>query len=186
MFSDGALAVFVECVRKPNGCAVGQRTKASIEVIKARIDKLDGDDETAQHIGDRAVRFDVRTKFVAAKKRVTAKKGITFAFEIKILWQPRNLVAVFFHPARKMRRFSSSLFVSKIARYEFFPNSEPSVGGKNHIGKLWLRRHQMDFTIQLRQGRVKAFPLLLGKGCFRTPRTAHPWVDFVLDAIMIW
>ena len=40
VFSNGALAVFVERRRKPNGRAIGQRTKTSIEMVKTRIDKF--------------------------------------------------------------------------------------------------------------------------------------------------
>ncbi len=41
VLADGALAVFVKGRRKPNGRAIGQRTKASIEMVKTRIDKFD-------------------------------------------------------------------------------------------------------------------------------------------------
>ena len=68
MIADGALAVFVERRRKPDRAAIGQRTEAGIEMIKARIDQFDRDDETAQHIRDRAMRLDVGAKFVTAEQ----------------------------------------------------------------------------------------------------------------------
>src|ERR1700719_4729120 len=40
VFANGVLTVFVEGSGKPNGRAVGQRTKTSVEMIKARIDKF--------------------------------------------------------------------------------------------------------------------------------------------------
>jgi hypothetical protein len=41
VIADGALAVFIESGREPNGAATGERTEASVDVIKARIDQLD-------------------------------------------------------------------------------------------------------------------------------------------------
>ena len=35
------LSIFVERLGKPNRAAIGQRTKAGVDVIKARIDQLD-------------------------------------------------------------------------------------------------------------------------------------------------
>ena len=48
MIADGALAIFIEGGGKPKRAAIGQRAKAGIDVIKARIDQLDRDDEAAQ------------------------------------------------------------------------------------------------------------------------------------------
>ncbi len=41
MLADCPLAVFIECSRKPDGRAIGQRAKTGIEMLKARIDKFD-------------------------------------------------------------------------------------------------------------------------------------------------
>ena len=41
VFANGVLPVFVECSGTPKGRAVWQRTKTSVEMIKAWIDKFD-------------------------------------------------------------------------------------------------------------------------------------------------
>ena len=140
MFADGALPVFIEGCRKPNRRAIGQRTKAGIEMIKARIDKFDRDNKTTKHLGNGAMRLDIGAKLVPAKKCVAAEESVAFAFEVEIIGQPRDFVAMFFHPARKMRRFAGALFVPEIARNESATDGQPCVGCENHVGKLWLRR----------------------------------------------
>ena len=94
------------------------------------------------------MRLDVGTKLVAAKERVTAEEGIAFAFEVEIIGQPRNVVAVFLHPVREMRRFAGALFVPEIARDKFLSNSQPGVGRENHVGKFRLRCDQMNLALQ--------------------------------------
>ena len=131
------------------------------------------------------MRFNVGAKFVAAKKCVASEERIAFALEIIIVRQPGDLITMLLHPARKMRRFIGAFFVTKIARDEFFPDCETGVRRKNHVGKFRLRRDQLDLAIQFRQGRVQIFPLLLRQRRFRAARAAHPWIDFVLDAVMV-
>src|SRR3984893_2861397 len=59
LLADGALAVFVEGRRKPNGRAIGQRTKTSIEMGTTWIDKFQRDNKATEHLRDRAMRFNV-------------------------------------------------------------------------------------------------------------------------------
>src|SRR5687768_8237055 len=96
VIADGALAIFIERVRKPKCATIGQRAKASIDMIESRIDQLDRDDEAAQEIGDGAMRIDVGAKFVTAKENVATEESVAFAFEIQILRQPHDVVAVLF------------------------------------------------------------------------------------------
>src|SRR3984893_9104379 len=154
-------------------------------MIKARIDKLDRDDETSEHVCDCSVGIDVGTKFVPAKKHVAAEERIAFALEIMIFRQPGNFVTVFLHPTRKMRRFAGALLVAKIARNKFLSDSEAGVGRENHVGQIGLRRDQLDFAIQLGQRGVQIFPLFLRNGCFSAAGATHPWVNLVLDAVMV-
>src|SRR5205807_1722825 len=72
VFANGVLSVFVERSRKPNGRAVGQRTKTSVEMVKAWIDKFHRDNKTSEHLGDGAMRFNVGAEFVTAKKCVAS------------------------------------------------------------------------------------------------------------------
>src|SRR6266446_2158106 len=155
-------------------------------MIKARIDQLHRDDETAEHLRDCAMRFDVGTELVTAKKRVADKKGVAFAFEIVIVGQPRDLETAFFHPAGKMRRFAGPLFMPKVAWDKLFTDSESGVGRENHVRQLWLRRDELNSAIQFGKGRVQAAPLLLRDRRFRPARSAHPGIDLVLDAVVIW
>src|SRR5882724_13537223 len=106
MFADGTLPVFIAGCRKPNRPAIGQRAKAGIEMIKARIDKFDRDNKTTEHLRNSAMRLDIGPKLVPAKKCVAVEESVAFTFEVEIVGQPRDLVAMFFHPARKMRRFA--------------------------------------------------------------------------------
>ena len=85
MFANGVLTVFVERRGKPSGRAVRQGAKTSVEMIKARINKFHRDNEAAEHLCDRAMRFDVGPEFVAAKKCVAGEKRVAFAFEIEIV-----------------------------------------------------------------------------------------------------
>src|SRR3981081_1046286 len=96
MIADRALSIFIEGRRKPNCSAIRQRTKAGINVIKARIDQLDRDDKAAQNISDGTMRIDVGAKLVATEKDVATEESVSFPFEIKILRQPDNFVTVLF------------------------------------------------------------------------------------------
>src|SRR2546423_13712242 len=116
VFTDRALAVFVERIWKPERAAVGQRAEASIDVIEPRIDQLDRDDEATEQIRDSAMGIYVGPEFVAAEQNIAAEEGVALAFEIKVLRQPDDFVAMLFHPARKMRRFAGAFFVPEIAR----------------------------------------------------------------------
>ena len=82
MSADGALAIFIERRGEPHCATVGQRTKAGIEVIEARIDQLDRNDKAAKHVGDGAMRLDIAAKFVTAKESVAAEERISFTLEI--------------------------------------------------------------------------------------------------------
>src|SRR5439155_14719567 len=143
MFADRAPPIFVEGRRKPNCSPIGQRAKARVEMIKTWINKFHRDDEATEHVRNGPMRLNIGAKLVAAKKHVAAEEGISLAFEVEIVGQPANFIAMFFHPARKMRRFASTLPVAEIARNEFAANREPGVGRENHVGKFSLRRDQM-------------------------------------------
>src|SRR5688500_12967102 len=127
MVADRALAIFIERLREPKRPAVGERTKAGIDVVETRIDQLDRNDEAPQEIGDGTMRIDVGAKFVAAEEHVAAEEGVAFPFEIEILRQPDDFVAVFFHPARKVRRFSGAFFVAEITWNETTADGEAGV-----------------------------------------------------------
>ena len=47
---------------------------------------------------------------------------------------------MFFHPARKMRRFTSAFLVPEITRNEFATDGESGVGRENHVREFWLGR----------------------------------------------
>src|SRR5262249_26282211 len=115
MFSNCVLAVLVKCRREPNDGTIREWTETSVEMIETWIDKFNGDDQTSEHLRDRAMRFDVRAEFVTAKKCFAAEKSVTFTFEIVIILQPRYLVAAFLHPTGKMRRLARAFFVPEIA-----------------------------------------------------------------------
>src|SRR5207247_5911493 len=125
-----------------------------------RINEFHRDDKATKHVRNGPMRLNIGAKSVAAKKHVAAEEGITLAFEVQIVWQPADFVAVFFHPVRKMRRFASAFLVAAIAWNEFAANREPGVRRENHVRKFWPRRDQMDTAIQFRERRVQFFPLL--------------------------
>src|SRR5438045_8936633 len=120
------------------------------------------------------MRLDIGTKFVAAKKDIAAEKRIAFAFEIEIIWQPRDFVAVFLHPTREMWRFTRPLFVPEITRNKFLSNSKPGVGGENNVRKFRLRRNQIDLAMKFRQRRMQIPPVLLRECGFRASRSTPP------------
>src|SRR3982074_2203758 len=97
------------------------------------------------------MRLNVGTKLVAAEKNVTAEERAPFAFEIKIAWQPADLIAVLLHPPGKMWRFASAFFVTKIARDKFLPHSQSSVRREHHVGKFRLWRDKVDLALQFRK-----------------------------------
>src|SRR4051794_27848433 len=118
-------------------------------MIKSRVDQLHRDCQTAEHGGDRRMRLNVRTEFVAAKERVAAEERVAFPLEIEILRQPLYFVAMLFHPFRKERLLAGAFFVTEIAGNEFTPNSKAGIRGENHVGKAALRRYQMNVGIQV-------------------------------------
>jgi len=67
MLANRALAVFIECLREPERAAIGQRAEAGIDVIEARIDKLDRNDKTSEQVRDGPMLIDVGSEFVAAE-----------------------------------------------------------------------------------------------------------------------
>src|SRR3954471_23671314 len=116
VLADRPLAVFVERSRKPKRAAVGQWTETGIDMVKARVHQRDGNNETAEKVREGAMGVDVGAEFVAAKKNVAAEERVTFAFEVELLRQPDDFVAVLFHPTCEMRRFAGAFFVAEIAR----------------------------------------------------------------------
>src|SRR5262249_41613733 len=133
MLADCPLAIVVEGHWKPKRSAVGQRAKAGVEVIKARINQFHGNSETAKHVCHGAMRLNIRSKFVPAKEHVAAKERVAFAFEIKIFSQPAHVVTALFHPFSKERLLTGSFFVAEIAGDEFVANGQSGIGCKNHI-----------------------------------------------------
>ena len=147
MIANGALAVFIKRRREPDRAAIRQRTKASVEMIKARIDQLDRDDETAENVRDRAMRIDVGAEFVSAKKRVAARRARRLLLRNKdSSGNQINFVAVLFHPTREMRRFAGPFLWRKLLGIKFLADGESGVGGKDHVGQFRLRRDQLDLA----------------------------------------
>ncbi len=185
VFANRVLAIFVEGRRKPNCSAIRQRTKAGVEMIKARIDKLHRNHETTEHLRDSAVGFDVGSEFVTAKKHIAREKRVAFALEIVVVRQPRNLVAVFFHPAREMRRFAGAFFMPKIAWNKLFSYSQSGIGGKDHVRQFRLWRDQFDLTIEPGKRGLQTGPLILRERGFGAAGPTHPGINLVLDAVII-
>ena len=185
MFANSVLAVFIEGRRKPNDRAIRKRTETSVEMVEPWIDKFDRDDKTAEHFRDRAMRFDVGAKFVTAKERIAAEKRVTFAFEVVVLRQPRDLIAAFFHPTGEMWPFARAFRVPKIARDESFADNETCVRGKDHVRKSGLGRDKIDFALEVGQGCMQTAPLLLRARRFRAAGATHPRIDLVFNAIVI-
>ena len=154
VLSDCALPVLVERIWKPKRPAIRQRTKASIKMVKTRINQFHRDGKTTKHFCYGTMRLNVGTKFVTAKKHVAAKERVAFAFEVKFLRQPIDFVAVLLHPFGKKRLFSGAFFVAEITGDEFAANRQPGVGGEDHIGQSWLWRNQMNLAIQFGKRRV--------------------------------
>src|SRR5215471_20590838 len=144
MIANRSLPVFVECCWKPDRPAIAQRAKAGVDVIEAWIDKLDRDDQAVENLSDAAVRTYVSAKLVAAKKRITGKKRVPFAFKELIVRQPNHFVTVLLHPVRKVRGFRRTFLVPEVARNKFLSDSEAGIGGEDHIRQLWPGRHEMN------------------------------------------
>src|SRR5439155_24734950 len=135
MLPDSALTVLVEGPGKPKRVAVGQRAKAGIQMVKARINQFHRDNQASKHVCHGAMRLNVGAKLVATKEHVSAKERIAFPLEIKILRQPADLVAALFHPFSKERLLPGAVFGAEIAGDEFAANGQSGVGRENHIGK---------------------------------------------------
>src|SRR5215471_49305 len=131
------------------------------------------------------MRLNVRAKLVAAKKHVAAKERVAFTLEIKVLRQPIHLVTVVLHPLGKERLFPGAFLVAEITRDEFAADSQPGIGGENHIGQSRLRRDQMNLAIQFGKRRMQLLPLFLGDLRFSATGDAHPGIDLVLDAVVV-
>src|SRR5262249_54006562 len=133
---------------EPKRNAIRQWAKAGIKMIKARINQLHGDSKRTEHFCYRAVRLNVGTKLVAAKKDVAAKERVAFAFEVKLLGKPTYFITALLHPFGKERLFTGALFVAEITGDEFATDSQSRIGGENHVGQSRLWRNQVDFAIQ--------------------------------------
>ena len=132
------------------------------------------------------MRLDIGAKFVPAKKNVAAaEESVTFAFEVEVIGQPRNLVAVLFHPVREVRRFARAFFVPEITGNELATDGKPGVSRENHVGESPLRGDQMNLAIQFGKRRVQFVPLLLCKHSFGAARATHPRIDLVLDPVIV-
>src|SRR5215211_1128965 len=184
MFADCALTVFIECLWKPKSSAIRQRTKARIKMIKTRINQLHRNGKATQHFCYGAMRLNVGTEFVTAKEDVVAEERIAFAFEVEFFRQPLDFITVLDHPLRKKRLFSGAFLVPEIAGNEFATNRQPGVRGEDHVGQSWLWCNQMNLA-KLGKRRVELFPLLLRDRNLGGMGDAHPWIDLVLDAIVI-
>src|SRR2546430_671769 len=108
MFTNGALAVSIERLRKPDRAAIRQRAEASVEMIKALVHQFDRNHEVVQQLGQEQVRLDVRAKPVTAKQNLTAKEPIAFAFKNELGWQLHHFEPVLGKPDRKSTRLNSS------------------------------------------------------------------------------
>jgi len=138
----------------------------------------------AEDTGIAMLRF--RNGALGVIEATTAARPVDLEGSISILGQNGTVeVGGFAMNEMKVWRFADPLLVSKITRNKFFSDGEAGVGSENHIGKFWLRRNELDFAIELRQGRVQIFPLFLGNGRFRATSATHPWVDLVFDAVMV-
>jgi len=186
MVANDPLAVLIERRRKPEGASIRQRTKTSVQMIETRVHQLHRDNETAQHVGHSPVRLNVGAKLVTAKERVAGKERVAFTFEELIGRQPDNFVAVFLHPLREERRFRGAFLVPKITRDKFPAHRQPGIGGEDHVWKFRLRRDEMDFVTEADQFLVQPAPLLLDERGICTPGAAHPGVNLVLYAVVIW
>src|SRR6266516_2761332 len=129
-------------------------------MVKTWINQLHRNRETTQHFCYCAMRLNVGTKFVATKEHVVLKERVAFAFEVKFLRQPLDLITVLRHPLGKKWLFSRAFFVAEIAGDEFAANAEAGVGCEDHVGQSWLGRDQMNLT-KFGQRRVQLRPLLL-------------------------
>src|ERR1700730_3320647 len=107
------------------------------------------------------MRLNVGTKFVTAEERISAKKRVAFALEIKIFRQPIHFITTLFHPFREKRLLTRALLMAKITGDEFATNRQSGVGRENHIGESGLGRNQMNLAIEIREARMQLFPLLL-------------------------
>src|SRR5947207_15238028 len=131
------------------------------------------------------MRIDVGAKFVTAEKNVAAEERVTFAFEVQILRQPDDFIAVLFHPTREMRRFSAAFFVPEIARNKTAADGQAGVRGEDHVGKFRARWDELDLAIECGKRVEEAFPLRLDKRRIGAAGAAHPGIDLVLDAVII-
>src|SRR5439155_22764867 len=92
MFADRALSVFIKGRREANPGTIGQRTKAGIEMIEARINEFHRDHKTTEHVRNGRMRLNIGAQSVAATKCLAAEEALTRAFEVEIIGEPLALV----------------------------------------------------------------------------------------------
>ena len=59
VLGDGALAVFIKGAREPDNAAIGQRAKASVQMVEAVLDQFERDGQAIQFFTDPLVRSNV-------------------------------------------------------------------------------------------------------------------------------
>src|SRR6266446_5210320 len=88
-------------------------------------------------------------------------------------------------PLFKVDLLTAALLVMEITGNELFSNQQPGVRGEDHVRKLRLWRHQLDFTSERLQRFAQLLPLREGLLAVRAAPPAHPGIDFVFDPVVV-
>src|SRR6266480_6511820 len=185
MFTNGALAVSIERLRKPDRAAIRQRAEASVEMIKALVHQFDRNHEVVQQLGQEQMRLDVRAKPVTAKQNVTAKETVALAFKNELGRQLHYFEPVLGKPTLEMTFFAPPFLVTEAAENESLADHQPCVRGKHQIRQTRLGRQQIDLATERSERVAQRLPLNTRQPWFCIPRPAHPGIDLVFNAVVI-
>jgi len=117
-------------------------------VIKPVLYQLDRNDQAIQQLPEPLVRADIGPEPVTAEQYVSAEQRVSFAFEQQSLGQRHHFISMVAKPLLKVLLFPAPFFEPEIARNEFRPNHQTSIGGEDHVRETGLGLHQLNVAAE--------------------------------------
>ena len=110
-----------------------QRTEARVEVIKPRLNQLQGNNAAFQQVADLGVTADFAPRSITGKQRIAAEQGVAGAFEIRAAMQRVDMIPMLREPLLTVRLFALPLGMAKMSGHGLIAVDQGGIGGKHQI-----------------------------------------------------